>query len=121
MSLSTKIYVYGLRIQSLQVGFARSLGPIFLISPYMRPRVDWMTQGDERILEFLYEKEIIASPSVIAANIDYTNEYVSRRCRELTNGELLQRVDASNYRLTELGKRFLEGNVDAEELHLDEN
>jgi DNA-binding MarR family transcriptional regulator len=56
-----------------------------------------MTQADERILEFLQEKEIIASPSVIAANIDYTGEYISRRCRKLEDGGLIQRVDASNY------------------------
>ena len=46
---------------------------------WMRARVDWMTQADERVLEFLHEKEIIASPGVIGANIDYTGEYISRR------------------------------------------
>jgi predicted transcriptional regulator len=75
-----------------------------------------MTQADERILEFLAEKEIVASPSVIAANIDYTGEYISRRCRELANEGLLQRVDASNYRLTDLGNRFLEGEINADQL-----
>lgn len=85
----------------------------------MRPRVDWMTQADERVLEFLHEKDIIASPSVIAANIDYTQEYISRRCRKLTDAGLLQRADASNYRLTDLGERFLAGEVDAEELTID--
>lgn len=82
----------------------------------MRPRVDWMTQADERILEFLFEKEIIASPSVIAANIDYTGEYISRRCRKLADAHLLQRVDASNYRLTTLGEKFLTGEADADEI-----
>lgn len=85
----------------------------------MRPRVDWMTQADERVLEFLHEKDIIASPSVIAANIDYTQEYISRRCRKLTDAGLLQRADASNYRLTDLGERFLAGKVDADDLTLD--
>ena len=85
----------------------------------MRPRVDWMTQADERVLEFLHEKNIIASPSVIAANIDYTQEYISRRCRKLTDAGLLQRADASNYRLTDLGERFLAGEVDADNLTLD--
>jgi Mn-dependent DtxR family transcriptional regulator len=75
-----------------------------------------MTQGDERILEFLREKDIVASAAVIAANIDYTGEYVSRRCRKLTDAGLLQRVDASNYRLTQFGDRFLEGEIDAHEL-----
>lgn len=85
----------------------------------MRPRVEWMTQADERLLEFLYEKDIVASPSVIAANIDYTGEYLSRRCRKLADAGLIQRVDSSNYRLTELGERFLEGNVEAEEVKLE--
>jgi len=78
-----------------------------------------MTQADERVLEFLHEKNIIASPSVIAANIDYTQEYISRRCRKLTDAGLLQRADASNYRLTDLGERFLAGEVDADNLTLD--
>ncbi|WP_411967882.1 MarR family transcriptional regulator [Haloferax sp. YSSS75] len=87
----------------------------------MRPRVDWMSKADERVLEFLQEKDIIASPSVIAANIDYTGEYISRRCRKLAEAGLLQRVDASNYRLTSLGDRFLEGEVESGELELDED
>jgi Mn-dependent DtxR family transcriptional regulator len=78
-----------------------------------------MTQADERVLEFLYEKDIVASPSVIAANIDYTGEYISRRCRKLTNAGLVQRVDASNYRLTELGERFLSGDADESEISLE--
>ncbi|WP_420182084.1 MarR family transcriptional regulator [Haloarcula sp. KBTZ06] len=82
----------------------------------MRPRIEWMTQADERVMEFLLEKDIIASPSVIAANIDYTGEYISRRCRKLANAGLLQRVDATNYRLTDLGERFLEGEIDADEI-----
>jgi repressor of nif and glnA expression len=81
----------------------------------MRPRVDWITQADERVLEFLHEKDIVASPTVIAANIDYTAEYISRRCRKLADAGLLQRVDPSNYRLAELGERYLNGDVDAEE------
>lgn len=75
-----------------------------------------MTQADERILEFLQAKDIVASPSVIAANIDYTAEYISRRCNKLEDAGLLQRVDASNYRITEFGTQYLEGNVTAEEL-----
>ena len=79
-----------------------------------------MTQADERVLEFLREKDIIASPTVIAVNIDYTGEYISRRCRKLTDAGLLQRVDASNYRVTGLGCEYLDGEVEAEELKLEE-
>lgn len=77
-----------------------------------------MTQADERILEFLHDKEIIASPSVIAANIDYTGEYISRRCRKLTDAGLMQRVDPTNYRITEKGELFLAGEIDAAELEV---
>ena len=87
----------------------------------MRPRVEWMTQADERILEFLQEKEIVASPAVIAANIDYTGKYVSNRCRMLADAGLIQRVDASNYQITDFGERFLDGDVEAEELEVQDN
>lgn len=75
-----------------------------------------MTQADERVLVFLHEKDIVASPSVIAANIDYTGEYISRRCQELADAELIQRVDATNYRITQLGEQYLAGELDVEDL-----
>jgi predicted transcriptional regulator len=80
-----------------------------------------MTQADERVLEFLYEKEIIASPSVIGANIDYTGEYISRRCRKLADAGLVQLADATNYRITEKGERYLNGDLDASELEMSES
>jgi repressor of nif and glnA expression len=79
-----------------------------------------MTQADERVLEFLREKDIVASPSVIAANIEYTGEYISRRCRKLTDAGLIQRVDASNYRLTALGEQFLEGEIESDDLEIED-
>lgn len=75
-----------------------------------------MTQADERVLEFLREKDIVASPSVIAANIEYTPEYISRRCRKLANAGLIQRIDASNYRITKLGGEYLDGNISADDI-----
>jgi predicted transcriptional regulator len=87
----------------------------------MRPRVDWMTQADERILEFLHEKDIVASPGVIATNLDYNNKYISERCSKLVDAGLIQRVDASNYRLTEKGEQFLEGELESEDVSLEES
>lgn len=80
-----------------------------------------MTQADERVLEFLQEKDIVASPAVVAANIDYTGEYISRRCRKLADAGLIQRVDATNYRLTELGGQYLAGDLSADELKSDDD
>jgi len=88
---------------------------------WMRPRVDWMTQADERVLEFLREKDIVASPSVIGANIDYTGEYISRRCRKLADAGLVQRADATNYRITTKGEQYLSGELDAADIGSHEN
>lgn len=74
-----------------------------------------MTQADERVMGFLSEKDIVASLSVIAANIDYTAEYISRRYRRLADAKLIQRVDASNYRITEFGEKYLQGDIDPED------
>lgn len=52
-------------------------------------------------------------------DINYTDEYISRQCNKLEDAGLLQRVDASNYRITDLGVRFLDGELDAADLQLD--
>jgi predicted transcriptional regulator len=77
----------------------------------MRDRISWLTQADERILEFLNEKEIEASPSVIAANIDYNPSYIARRCKKLLDAELLVHTTASNYRINSTGKDYLAGEL----------
>ena len=75
-----------------------------------------MTQADERVLEFLNEKEIEASPSVIAANIDYNPSYISRRCKKLLDTELLRHTDARNYKITVTGKDYLHDRLSVEEI-----
>ena len=87
----------------------------------MRPRIDWMTRSDDRILEFLAEKEIVASASVIAININYNPSYISRRCRKLTAAGLLTRVEKSNYQLTDLGERYLSGEIDPDDVEIDDD
>lgn len=75
-----------------------------------------ITQADERVLEFLRDKGIVASPGVISANIGYNQNYISRRCRKLIDIGVLQRADATNYRITRLGERFLDGEIDKSDL-----
>ena len=87
----------------------------------MRPRIDWMTRSDDRILEFLDDKGIVASASVIAVNIEYNPNYISRRCRRLAEAGLIQRIDSSNYRLTDFGERYLTGEIDSDELEIDDD
>ena len=83
----------------------------------MRPRINCMTQADERILEILSDKDIVSSLSVIAANLDYNPNYISRRCRKLTEAGLIQRSDATNYPVTDLGEGYLSGDLIQNEIN----
>lgn len=82
----------------------------------MRSRVPWMTSADNRILEFLYEKDIVATPHVISANIDYSQQYVNERVRILAQNKLVEQTGGALYRITERGQAYLAGNLDAEDL-----
>jgi len=82
----------------------------------MRPRVPWMTSADNRILEFLDEKDIVATPQVIAANIDYTRQYVNKRIRILAQNELVEKNDEPLYQITERGRQYLKGELNVDDL-----
>lgn len=82
----------------------------------MRARVRWMTSADNRILEFLDEKDIVATPHVIAANIDYTKQYVNERIRILDQNDLVDNTGGALYQITDRGRQYLEGELDAEDL-----
>lgn len=84
----------------------------------MRPRVSWMTRADDAILELLSEAGIAANPSTVAFNIDYDRRYVARRCRTLSEYALVNRVHEGKamYEITDLGERYLQGEITATEL-----
>jgi len=82
----------------------------------MRPRVDWMTQADNQILEFLDEKDIVATPKVIAANIDYTPQYVNERIPLLSENELVENRGKALYQITDRGRQYLTGELDKDDL-----
>ena len=79
-----------------------------------------MTQGDDRILETLAESELILSPAVIAINIEYTRNYVNKRVAVLLENGLIERVQDGYYQITEKGRKYLAGDLDANDLELDE-
>ncbi|WP_255168506.1 helix-turn-helix domain-containing protein [Natrononativus amylolyticus] len=81
-----------------------------------RPRVSWMTQGDDRILETLASSGLILSPAVIAINIGYTRNYVNKRVRKLSEAGLLERVEEGYYEITDDGRAYLEGKLEAADL-----
>lgn len=85
-----------------------------------RLRIDWLTHTDELILEYL-TAEPERPPHEIANEIDRSIEYVSDRCRQLSLRGLLEEIEAGvegevTYRVDDLGRRYLAGDVDVEEL-----
>lgn len=81
-----------------------------------RPRVSWMTQADDRILETLADSNLILSPRVLSANIDYSRHYLSTRLGKLHDAGLVDRVDEGLYRITDRGQAYLQGDLDADDL-----
>ena len=82
----------------------------------MRPRVEWMNQTDDRILELLDESGLILSPAVIAVNLEYNRSWISRRISKLVDFELVEAVNEGYYRITDRGRDYLSGDLDADDL-----
>lgn len=82
----------------------------------MRPRVEWMNQTDDRVLELLAESGLILTPAVIAKNLEYTRNWVSRRIGKLEDAGLVEPVDSGYYRITDRGRAYLSGEIGADEL-----
>jgi len=86
-----------------------------------RPRVDWMTRADDAILEFLLNdgnRPIVANPSTVEANVEYKISHVRRRLRALEEGDLVEYYDEDRglYRITDLGRAYLAGEIGADDL-----
>lgn len=86
----------------------------------MRPRVDWMNQTDDRILELLDECGLILTPAVLAKNLEYSRNWVSRRVRDLEAAGLVEQVDSGYYRITDFGRSYLSGELEASEIVIED-
>jgi len=80
-----------------------------------------MTQGDDRILETLESSGLVLSPRVLSENTDYTRNYINKRLKKLRENGLVDRVDDGLYRITDRGRAYLDGDLDAEDLERDED
>jgi len=90
----------------------------------MRPLVSWMTKSDPAILEFFEEQEISMPPAVVSFNIQgVSHPTVKRRLPVLADNGLLERVEEKRgyYRITEKGRQYLSGDLDASELENDDD
>lgn len=85
----------------------------------MRKHAGWMNPLDERILEFLDENgnhQPAAMQSKLAdagVDLDYSENWVNIRCRKLRAAGLLINVGGGVYGITDDGRTFLEGGLDA--------
>ena len=97
----------------------------------MRPRVAWMNDTDDAILEYLGQLKIdggqyiAQSPTAVWLNlareleiIDKAQSTVARRMQKLWRADLLVRVDEKRayYRITPKGIEYLAGELDHDDL-----
>lgn len=89
-----------------------------------------MTGLDESILEFLealgepYGEPTIVSPRIVQRNleerklVEKSKSTYSRRMATLTDAGMLERLEGhgAHYRITDLGLRYVRGDLNAEEL-----
>jgi len=86
------------------------------------PRLaDWMTPVDRDILERLWNKrnrELQLTPSMIAENVDWGHQAVREHVLTLHEQGLIEHADEDRgvYRLSERGRKWLEGKLPPEEL-----
>jgi len=79
-----------------------------------RQSADWMKREDERILEYIAE-EGLASATLIAREVFemVSAGHVSERLEMLRYAGLVARSGLSSYELTDAGRRYLSGDLDA--------
>lgn len=86
----------------------------------MHRRVEWMNPVDDSVLRFLGRTEAVLSPTCIARNVEYDDEYVGKRCRRMEEFGLLCAADDGYYRISDLGELYLDGDLDPAELAVPE-
>lgn len=72
-----------------------------------------MELKDERIIEYLLDNGP-SSPSIMAFSkgISGCKEEIQGRCRDLDQESLIVRVQEDTYRITEVGRSYLDGSFD---------
>jgi len=88
----------------------------------MRKPAEWMVYADERILEFLSEygnhqpAQIADRMSELGESLQYHRKYIGKRCRKLAEYGFLENLGNGIYTVTDIGREYLEGELDASTL-----
>ncbi|SNR49137.1 phage repressor protein [Halorubrum vacuolatum] len=85
----------------------------------MVERISWFSPVDYEILGFFENHDIRSSPHIIALNIDYDRQYVSKRCRVLFQQGILTQHTDGVYELSDEGRAFIKGDVPPERFEQD--
>jgi predicted transcriptional regulator len=81
----------------------------------MVDRISWFSPVDYEILLFYDSHDIGLTAKSLAYNIDYNRRYVNERMRVLEEAGLFENTDGI-YELTDLGREFLAGDLDEDDL-----
>jgi len=81
-----------------------------------------MNTASDPILEFLHEKDIAAPVSVFDIELDVSRSSITRAVPELEAHGLIEANDeyTTHYRITDRGRAYLRGEIDANDLDRDE-
>ncbi|WP_420828725.1 MarR family transcriptional regulator [Halomicrobium salinisoli] len=81
----------------------------------MRYSAEWMVLADDRILEYI-RAQGSGRPKAMADSglIRYSREYINQRCKKLVEEDFLDHLGNGVYVITELGEKYLDGEIDAE-------
>lgn len=83
----------------------------------MHSRVDWLKPSDWTIVKEIGEYGGWIKPATLALNVPYTREHVARRCKVLSDHDLLERhEDTAAYRIATKGEQYLSGDLDVDDL-----
>ncbi len=87
-----------------------------------RKRGTWMNVAADPILEFLADHEIAVPKGVFDNELDVSASSIARALDDLEAYGLIERDGnfSSYYRITDLGREYLEGRIDASALERDD-
>ena len=86
----------------------------------MRQDADWMRPMDNRILEVLRDEgnltPLALSREGMYERVDTTRQYISERCIHLRRYGMIEYVDEGLFRITDVGRAYLDEELDASTL-----
>ncbi|NKE35027.1 hypothetical protein GWG54_04185 [Natronococcus sp. JC468] len=80
---------------------------------------EWMDPVDEELLRLLRDEDVFM-PDQLAEEVEPRAPHVAYRCRELTKYGLATKHAMGMYGISDLGERYLAGEVDPSELEPDD-